>query len=87
MYITVYLPFDLLSSRSFIHKPEDFLICPERAGQLDACKPPPTLPLTLIQYPFEEGLEGMARDGLYHLGRILSYILIIPVKSVRLAVQ
>jgi hypothetical protein len=78
MYITVYLPFDLLSSRSFIHKPEDFLICPERAGQLDACKPPPTLPLTLIQYPFEEGLESVARYGLYYSSKVLSYILAIP---------
>jgi hypothetical protein len=87
MYVTVYLPFDLLFSRSFVHKPEDFPVCPKRASRLDACKPPPTLPLTLIQHPFEEGLEGTARDGLHHLGRILLYILVIPVKSVRSAVQ
>jgi hypothetical protein len=39
-----------------------------------------------IQYPFKKGLEGTARDSLYHLGRILSYILAIPVKGVRLAI-
>ena len=87
MYVTVHLPFDLLSSRSFVHEPEDFLVCPERTGRLDAGKPPPTLPFTLIQYLFEEGLEGTARDGLHHLGRILSYILAIPVQSVRSAIQ
>ena len=48
MHMTVHLPLDLLSSRSFVHEPEDFPVCPERAGRLDACKPPSTLPLTLI---------------------------------------
>ena len=85
--MTVHLPFDLLSNRSFVHEPEDFLVYPERASRLDTCKPPPTLPLTLIQHLFEEGLEGMARDGLHHLGRILSYILAISIKRIRLAVQ
>jgi hypothetical protein len=84
--MTVYLLFDLLSSRLFIYKPEDFLVYPERASQLDAYKPPPTLPLTLIQHLFKEGLKGIARDGLYHLGRILLYILAIPIKRIRLAV-
>src|SRR5450432_627051 len=87
VYMTVHFPLDLLSSRSFVHEPEDFPVCPERAGRLDACKPPPTLPLTLIQHPFEEGLEGTARDGLHHLGRILLYILAIPVKRVRSAMR
>ena len=86
VYVTVHLPLDLLSSRSFVHEPEDFPVCLERAGRLDAYKPPPTLPLTLIQHPFEEGLKGTARDGLHHLGRILSYILAIPVKSIRSAI-
>jgi hypothetical protein len=86
MYMTVYLPLDLLSGRSFVHEPEDFLVCPERAGRLDACEPPPTLPLPLIQHLFKEGLEGTARDGLHYLGRILLYILAIPVKRVGLAI-
>jgi hypothetical protein len=83
--MTVYLPLNLLSSRSFVHKPEDFPVCPERVGRLNAYKPLPTLSLMLIQYPFKEGLKGTARDGLHYLGRILLYILAIPVKSVRLA--
>jgi hypothetical protein len=87
MYITVYLPLDLLSSRSFIYEPEDLPVYPERTGRLDARKPPATLPLMLIQYPFKEGLKGTARDGLYHPGRILLYILAIPVKRVRPAIQ
>src|SRR6187402_2577087 len=87
MHVTVHLPLDLLSSRSLVHEPEDFPVCPERTGRLDACKPPPTLSLTLIQHPFEEGLEGTARDGLHYLGRILSYILAIPVKRVRSATR
>ena len=81
MHVTVHPPLDLLSIRSFVHEPEDLPVCPKRTGRLDARKSPPTLPLTLIQYPFEEGLEGTARDGFYHQGRILSYILAIPVKS------
>jgi hypothetical protein len=48
MHVTVYLSLNLLSSRSFIHEPEDLLVYPERAGRLDAGKPPLTLPLTLI---------------------------------------
>jgi len=87
IHVTVHLPLDLLSSRSFVHEPEDLPVYPERASRLDTRKPPPTLPLTLIQYPFEEGLEGTARDGLYYPGRILSYILAIPVKRVRPAIQ
>jgi hypothetical protein len=87
MYIAVYLPLDLLSIRSFVHEPEDLPVRPERAGRLDAYKPPPTLPLTLIQHLFKEGLKGTARDGLHHPGRILLYILTIPVKRVRLAIQ
>ena len=87
MHVTVYLPLDLLSRRSFVHKPEDLPVCPERAGRLDAGKPPPTLPLTLIQHPFEEGLEGAARDGLHHPGRILSYILAVSVRRVRSAIR
>jgi hypothetical protein len=87
MCVTGPLPLDLLSRRSFVHEPEDLPVCPERAGRLDACKPPPTLPLTLIQHPFEEGLEGAARDGLHHSRRILSYILAIPVKRVRSAIR
>lgn len=85
IHITVHLPLDLLPSRSFVHEPEDLLVCPERASRLDTCKPPLTLPLTLIQYLFEEGLKSTARDSLYYLSRILSYILTIPMKSVRLA--
>jgi hypothetical protein len=85
MHVTVHLPLDLLSSCLFVHEPEDLLVCPERAGRLDAGKPPPTLPLTLIQHPFEEGLEGTARDGLHYPGRILLYILAVLVKRVRLA--
>jgi hypothetical protein len=85
IHVTVHLPLDLLPSRSFVHEPEDLLVCPERASRLDTYKPPLTLPLTLIQHLFEEGLKGTARDGLHYLGRILSYILVIPVKSVRLA--
>ena len=87
MHVTVHLPLDLLSIRLFVYEPEDLPVCPECAGRLDARKPPPTLPLTLVQHPFEKGLEGTARDGLHHLGRILSYILAIPVKSVRSAIQ
>jgi hypothetical protein len=87
MYVTVYLPLDLLSRRSFIHEPEDLLVYPERAGRLDAYKPPPTLLLTLIQHLFKEGLEGTARDGLHYPGRILLYIFIIPVKRVRSAIR
>ena len=87
MHVTVYLPLDLLSSRSFVHEPEDLLVYPKRASRLDAGKPPPTLPLTLIQHLFEEGLEGTARDGLHCPGRILSYILAIPVKRVKLAIR
>lgn len=78
--MTVYLPFDLLSSRSFVYEPEDFPVYPERTGRLDTYKPPPTLSLTLIQHLFEEGLKGTARDSLNHLGRILSYILVIPIE-------
>ncbi|KAG9233357.1 hypothetical protein BJ875DRAFT_442313 [Amylocarpus encephaloides] len=68
VYVTVHLPPGLLSSCLFVHEPQDFLVCPERAGRLDAGKPPPTLPLMLIQHLFEEGLEGTARDGLRHPG-------------------
>jgi len=81
MHVTVHLPLDLLSIRLFVHEPEDLPVCPERTGRLDAGKPPPTLPLTLIQHPFEEGFEGTARDGLHHPGRILSYIFAVPRKS------
>ena len=86
MHVTVYLPLDLLPSRSFVHKPEDFLVCPKRAGRLDAGKPPPTIPLTLVQRLFGEGLEGAARDSLHYPGRILLYIFAVPVKRVRLAI-
>jgi hypothetical protein len=85
MHVTAYLSLDLLPSRSFVHEPEDLLVCPERAGRLDTGKPLPTLPLTLIQHPFEEGLESAARDGLHYPGRILSYILAILLKRVKLA--
>jgi hypothetical protein len=87
MHVTVHLSLNLLSSLSFVHKPKDLPVCPERAGRLDAYEPPPTLPLTLIQHLFEEGLESTARDGLHYLGRILSYILAIPVKNVRSAIR
>ena len=87
MHLTVQLPLDLLPSRSFVHEPEDLPVCPERAGRLDARKPPPTLPLTLIQHPFEEGLERPARDGLYYPGRILSYIFAVPLKRVSSAIR
>jgi hypothetical protein len=87
IYIIVYLSLDLLSSCLFVYEPEDFPVCPEYIGRLDVYKPPPTLPLMLIQYPFEEGLKGTVRDGLYYLGRILLYILVIPVKSIRLVIQ
>jgi hypothetical protein len=86
VYMAVYLPLDLLSLRVFVHEPEDLLVCPERTGRLNAGKPPLTLPLTLVQHPFEEGLEGPARDGLYHPGRILLYIFAILVKRVSLAI-
>ena len=79
MYITVQLPPDLPPRRSFIHEPKDLPVCPERVSRFDTGQPPLTLPLTLIQHPFEEGLEGTARDSLYHLGRILSYVLAVPV--------
>jgi hypothetical protein len=82
MHITVYLPI-----RLFIHQPEDLPVCPECADRLDACKPPPTLPPALIQHPFKEGLESVARDSLYHLGRILLYIFAIPLERVRLTIQ
>ena len=87
MHVTVHLPLDLLSIRLFVYEPEDLPVCPEGAGRLDAGKPPPTLPLTLIQYPFEEGFEGAARDGLHQPGRILSYIFAIPSKRVRSAIR
>ena len=88
MHVTVYLPPDLLPSRSFVHKPEDLPVCPKRAGRLDACKPPPTLPLVLVQHPFEEGLEGTARERLHRPGGILSHILAVPVHSrVRSAIR
>jgi len=48
VHVTVHLPLDLLSSRLFVHKLEDLLVCPKRASRLDASKPPLTLPLTLI---------------------------------------
>ena len=82
MHMAVHLPLDLLSIRSFVHEAEDLPVCPKRAGRLDAGKSPPTLPLTLVQYPFEEGLEGTARDSLHRPGRILSYIFAVPVKRV-----
>src|ERR1700742_744157 len=82
MHVTVYLPLNLLPSRSFVHKPEDLPICPERASRPDTSKPPPTLPLALIQYPFEEGLKSTARDSSHHPARILSYIFAIPLKRV-----
>jgi hypothetical protein len=66
MHITVYLLFDLLPSRLFVHKLEDLLVCPKCASRLDACKPSPTLPLTLIQHLFNEGLESAAKDILHH---------------------
>ena len=78
MHVAVHLPLDLLSIRSFVHEPEDLPVCPERAGRLDACKPPPTLSSTLIQNLIEEGLESAATDSLHHLGRILSYIFTVP---------
>lgn len=78
--MTVHLPLDLLSSCLFVHELENLLVCPKGAGRLDTCKPPLTLPLTLIQHLFEEGLEGTAGDGLYYSGRILSYILAIPIE-------
>jgi hypothetical protein len=87
MHITVYLPIDLLPSRLFVHEPEDLLVCPECADRLDACKPPPTLPPTLIQHLFEEGLESAARDSLHHLGRIFSYIFAVPLERVRSTIQ
>jgi hypothetical protein len=87
VYITVHLSLNLLPSRSFVYKPEDLPVCPEYTGRLDTGKPPPILPLTLIQYPFEEGLKGMARDSLYYPGRILLYIFAVPVKRVRLAIR
>jgi hypothetical protein len=70
MNLTVHFALDLLTSRPFVYEPEDLLVCLEGVGQLDTCKPPPTLLSTLTQYPFEEGLESAARDGLHHLGRI-----------------
>jgi hypothetical protein len=85
--VAVHLPLDLLSLRAFVHEPEDLPVRPERAGRLDAGKPPPTLPLTLVQHPFEEGLEGPARDGLHHPGRILSYISAVAVKRVSSAIR
>ena len=87
MHITVYLPVDLLPSLLFVHEPEVLLVCPVCAGRLDVCKPPPTLPPTLIQHPFEEGLKSAARDSLHHLGRILSYIFAVPLERVRSTIQ
>jgi hypothetical protein len=75
MHLTVHLPLDLHPCRSFVYEPEDLPVCPQRASRLDAGKPPPTFPLTLIQYPF---VEGTARDSLHHPGRVLSYILAVP---------
>ena len=48
MHVAIYLPLNLLSNRLFVHEPEDLLIHLERASRLDAGKPLPTLPLTLI---------------------------------------
>jgi hypothetical protein len=87
MHVTVHLPLNLLPSRSFVHELEDLLVCLKRASRLDAYKPPPTLPLTLIQHPFEEGLKSVARDSLHHLGRILSYIFAVPLKRVRSTIR
>ena len=83
MYLTIHLALDLLASGPFVYKPENLPVCPEGVGRLDACKPPPTLPPTLIKHLFEEGLESAARDGLHDLGGILSNIFTVPVKRVR----
>jgi hypothetical protein len=79
--VAVHLPLDLLSLHAFVHEPEDLPIRPEYTSRLDAGKLPSILPLTLVQYPFEEGFKGPARNGLHYPGKILSYIFIVLVKS------
>jgi hypothetical protein len=76
----VYFLLNLFSSYLFIYNPEDFLVYSEYTSRLDTYKPPSILLLILIQYLFKEGLKDIARDSLYYLGRILLYILIIPIK-------
>jgi hypothetical protein len=87
MHLTVDLALGFLTSRPFVYEPEDLPVCSEGVGRLDACKPPSTLPSTLIQHPFEEGLESTARDGLQYLDRILSNIFVGPLKRVRLTIR
>jgi hypothetical protein len=86
MYITVYLSLNLLPSRLFVHEPKDLPVYPECASRLNSYKPPPTLPPTLIQHLFKEGLKSAARDSLYYLGRILSYIFTVSLERVRLII-
>ena len=87
MHFTVHLALDVLTSHPFVDEPEDHLVCPKGVGRLDAYKPPPTLPTKLIQHPLEEGLKSAARDGLYYLVRILSYIFTVPLKRVKSTIR
>jgi hypothetical protein len=79
MYFTVDLALNLLTSRPFVYELEDLPAHPEGVGRLDACKPPPTLPSTLIR--------RIIKEGLHHLGRILSYIFTVPLARVRSAIR
>ncbi len=87
MHVTIQPTINLLSSLSFVHEPKDLPVCPNSTRILDAGQPPPILPLTLIQHPFKEGLEGAERDSLYQLGRIFLYIFAVPIERVRSAIQ
>jgi len=81
MHYAVHLAQDLLAGRTLVDEAKDLPICPESVGRLDACKPPPTSPSTLIQHPIEESLEGAERDSLDHPGRVFSCIFTVSLKE------
>jgi hypothetical protein len=57
MHFTVDLSLDLITSRPFVHKPEDLPVGPENTSRLDDSEPPLTLPSTLIQDPIEKAFR------------------------------
>lgn len=81
MHYAVHLAQDLLASCPLVDEAKDLSICPESVGRLDACKPPSTSPLMLIQHSIKESLEGAEKDSLNHSGRVFSCIFTVSLKE------
>jgi hypothetical protein len=72
MHIPIQLTIKLRTSRSFIYKAVDLLVCPKGAQYLSPAAPPSSFPLVLIKQLVKKAIETAKRDSYIGLLRVLS---------------